>query len=82
MSGTVANTRYFTMVDESGRAESVVEFWSGSVDYEQLVYQAVPLKRFIKVLGSGEYLKDEGSGVFVEGRTGRRLFPLGAGGQA
>lgn len=79
MTGTVANTRYFTMVDEAGRAEPVVEFWSGSIDYEQLVYQATPLKRFIKLLGTGEYLREEDAGVFVEAGTGRKLFPLGAG---
>ena len=78
MTGTVANTRYFTMVDESGRAEPVVEFWAGSINYEELVYQSEPLQRFIKVLGSGEYLQEEVSGVFVEAGTGRRLFPLEA----
>jgi hypothetical protein len=74
MSGAVEGTRYFTVLDESGRAEPVVEFWAGGIDYEQLVYEVAPLRKFVKVLGTGEYLKEEDDGVFLESRTGRRLF--------
>lgn len=78
MADAVERTRYFTVVDEAGRAEPVVEFWAGSVDYDQLVYQGSPLRRFLKVLGTGEYLSEESEGVFVETGSGRRLFQVNA----
>lgn len=68
--------RYFTVLDEDGRAMPAVEYWAGYFEQEQPVHDVVPLRRFLKLLWSGEPLNEKGEGVFVGRHSGRRYFAL------
>lgn len=65
--------RYFTVVDEDGRAAPVTEYWAAIVDEHHVTHEGAALRRFIKLLGSGERLEEVEEGVFVA-RTSRRTF--------
>jgi hypothetical protein len=63
---------YFTVTDESGKRHPAVEYLAGSLD-EQPVFQVIPLKRFLKLIGSGEHLQALGDGRFI-GTHSRRIY--------
>ena len=59
---------YFAVTDESGRRHPAMEYLAGTLD-DQPVFQVMPLKRFVKLIGSGEPLESIGDGRFVGSRT-------------
>ena len=64
---------YFTVLDEAGKAYPAVEYWAGLIDERAPVYQVVPLRKFIKLIGPDEPLKETGRGVF-QGATSGIVF--------
>lgn len=76
MTRVAEDRRYFTVLDEDGRAMPAVEYWAGYFDQAQPVNDIVPLRRFIKLLWSGEPLGERGEGMFVGQHSGRRYFAL------
>jgi hypothetical protein len=72
---------YFTVLDEAGKALPAVEYWAGCMDSDGPFYDVVPLRRFIKLLGSSEPLSDTGTNVFIGVRTGRRFVRAETGGR-
>lgn len=73
MAQSSPDRRYFTVTDEGGREWPVVEYWAASVDDDATVFQVVPLRRFVKVLGTGAYLQGGLDGAFIEVGSGRRF---------
>lgn len=67
---------YFTVTDESGKGHPAVEYLAGTLD-EVPVFQVMPLKRFVKLIGSGEHLEPLGEGRFL-GTRSRRTYSLRA----
>jgi hypothetical protein len=65
--------RYFSVVDEHGNRLPAVEYWAGSPDEDQPDYEIVPLRRFVKLLGAGESLREIGAGIFTAIGCGRRF---------
>ena len=63
--------RYFIVYDSAGTCVPAVEYWAASLDEMRLAYHVVPLRRYVKLLGSGEYLEDRGGGVRVSTRSAR-----------
>lgn len=63
---------YFTVTDEFGATYPAMEYIAGTLD-EQPVFHVVPLKKFVKLIGSGEHLEGLGDGDFV-GVTSRRRY--------
>jgi hypothetical protein len=61
---------YFTLTDESGRGHPAMEYLAGTLE-EEPVFQVIPMKRFVKLIGSGESLEALGDGRFIGSRTGR-----------
>lgn len=61
---------YFTVTDEFGNGHPAMEYLAGSLD-GQPVFQVIPLKRFVKLIGSGEVLERVGEGQFVGARSRR-----------
>jgi hypothetical protein len=59
---------YFLVTDESGKGYPAMEYLAATLD-EQPVFQVMPLKRFVKLIGSGEPLESIGDGRFVGART-------------
>ena len=47
-----------------------MEYVAGTLE-EQPVVQVIPMKRFVKLIGSGESLEALGDGRFIGSRTGR-----------
>lgn len=76
MATAMDTRRYFTVLDEDGRAAPAVEYWAAVVDEDQPVYQVLPLRRFIKLIGSGEQLEEAHEGVFVASFSRRIFVPL------
>jgi hypothetical protein len=68
---------YFTVTDESGKGHPAMEYLAGTLD-EEPTFQVVPLKRFVKLIGSGEALEAIGEGRFVGSRS-RRVYSAGQG---
>lgn len=64
MDSSAAERRYFTVRDDEGREVPAVEYWAGYFDQE-LVHEVVPLRRFVKLLWSGEPLTETRPGVFA-----------------
>lgn len=64
---------YFSVLDASGKAMPAVEYWAGSPHNEQPPFQVVPLRKFVKLLGAGESLREVGNGVFTGVNSGRRF---------
>jgi hypothetical protein len=71
---------YFTVLDEAGKAYPAVEYWAGLIDEATPVYQVVPLRRFIKLIGPDEPLSETSHGVFRGVTTGMTYtrFPSAA----
>ena len=61
---------YFTVLDPSRKLLPAVEYWAGSLA-DVPSYPVIPLRKFIKLIGAGEQLKEIGNGVFVSERSGR-----------
>ena len=73
MDGSSQTRRYFTVVDEQGRHLPVVEYRAASLSEDELPpFQVMPLRRFVKVMGTGGYLRATADGVFIEVQSGRR----------
>jgi hypothetical protein len=71
MPSTAAPPRiYFTVLDEKGRAVPAVEYWAAHMDEAQEVHEVLPLRRFVKLIGPDEPLKENGEGVFEGVTTG------------
>ncbi len=68
--------RYFTVLDEAGRPAPAVEYWAASLDGAEPAYEALPLRRFVKLLGSGECLEKVEEGVFIASISRRAFFPM------
>lgn len=80
MATATETRRYFTVLDEAGNAAPAVEYWSATVDEDvQPVYEVLPLRRFFKLLDSGERLEEAQPGVFISRSSGRTFFPMPAG---
>lgn len=71
-----SSRKYFTVVDEHGRAMPAVEYWAGTFDTTQPQFEIVPLRRFIKLIGTGESLREDGDGVLRTAGSGQRFFRL------
>jgi hypothetical protein len=67
---------YFTVVDEEGIAHPAMEYVAATLD-EQPVFHVLPLKRFVKLIATGENLAALGDGRFIGARSGR-VFKGGA----
>jgi hypothetical protein len=67
---------YFTVTDEFGATYPAMEYIAGTLD-EHPVFHVVPLKKFVKLIGSGEHLEGLGDGDFV-GLTSRRRYSAAA----
>jgi hypothetical protein len=63
---------YFTVVDENGTCHPAVSYLAATLN-EEPVFQVMPLKRYIRLIGSGEHLEPVGDGRFV-GASTRRTF--------
>jgi len=63
---------YFTVTDEDGNGHPAVEYLAATLDGER-VFQNMPLKRFVKLIGSGEHLESLGNGRFI-GSYSRRTY--------
>lgn len=63
---------YFTVTDADGKGHPAVEYLAATLD-ETPVFQILPLKRFIKLIGSGENLEPLGGGRFI-GTHSRRTY--------
>ena len=70
MEEPAGNRTYFALKDESGKAHPAMAYLAGTLD-EEPVFQVVPLKRFVKLIGSGEHLEALEDGRFLGLRTGR-----------
>ncbi|MEJ8840048.1 hypothetical protein [Ramlibacter sp. AN1133] len=66
---------YFTVTDEAGQGHPAMEYLAGTLD-EEPAFQVLPLKRFVKLIGSGEALESIGEGRFVGSRS-RRKYSAG-----
>lgn len=62
---------YFAVLDESGRSLPAVEYWAGLIDDGAGL--AVPMRRFVKLIGPDESLSEVESGVF-QGTRSRRMY--------
>ena len=69
--GTCQRT-YFTVTDDDGNGHPAMEYLAASLD-DAPVFEVMPLKRFVKLIGSGEHLKSLGDGRFIGSRS-RRTF--------
>lgn len=67
---------YFTVVDEGGKAAPAVEYWAAHFDEALDNYEVLPLRRFVKLLGSGESLSELGGGAYETEVSGKRLYRL------
>lgn len=67
---------YFTVVDEAGQAAPAVEYWAAHFDEAVENHEVLPLRRFVKLLGSGESLLEVGQGIFETEGSGKRLYRL------
>lgn len=65
--------RYFTVVDAIGSPAPAMEYWAATPNEEEAVYDVMPLRRFVKLIGSGESLVETGDGVFM-GTSSQRTF--------
>ena len=61
---------YFTVVDDEGVAHPAMEYLAATLD-EQPVFHVLPLKRFVKLIATGENLAALGDGRFIGARSGR-----------
>jgi len=59
---------YFTVTDESGKGHPAMEYLAGTIG-EEPSFQVLPLRRFVKLIGSGEPLESLGEGRFVGSRS-------------
>lgn len=73
MTDATESRRYFTVLDESGHPAPAMEYWAAMPEQEEPVYAVLALRRFVKLIGSGEHLEETSQGVFV-GNWSRRTF--------
>lgn len=62
------NRLYFVVLDTSGRAYPAVEYRADVICADSGAGGITPNRRFVKLLGPGEQLRDAGDGTF-EGAT-------------
>lgn len=72
---TGSTRRYFSVRDPLGGLFPAVEYWAATLDEEHITFEVVPLRRHIKLLGSGERLEEVVDGTFVGARS-RRTFEV------
>jgi hypothetical protein len=74
---TITSERvYFTVLDAAGNAMPAVEYWAAVMEEDAPVYEVLPLRRFVKVLGSSEPLKQTGQGTFEGAYSGQMYTAL------
>lgn len=74
MTSETSHPHYFTVVDAIGWPSPAMEYWAAVPDEEQPTTNApMPMRRFIRLIGSGEGLIETGKGVFL-GRETQRSF--------
>ena len=64
---------YFTVTDEDGKGHPAVEYLAATLEDDKPAFQPMPLKRFVKLIGSGEHLESLGDGRFI-GSHSRRTY--------
>ncbi len=74
MSEDVDSRRYFTVLDLSGRAAPAVEYWAGAPDEDTPAYTVVPLRKFVRIVGSGERLEQLEESVFLGLESRQKYF--------
>ena len=72
MDAITTQRTYFTVTDENGIDHPAVAYLAATLDGDH-VFQVMPLKRFVKLIGSGEHLVSLGDGRFV-GSYSRRTY--------
>lgn len=65
--------KYFNVIDENGRELPAVEYWAAGIHDDASVFEVVPLRRFVKLLGTGDHLQPLADGVFTA-QSGRRYL--------
>ena len=65
---------YFRVLDGEGNSHPAVEYLAATLDQEP-VHEVLPLRRFVKLIGSGERLESLGGGQFVGFRS-RRTYSV------
>lgn len=72
--------RYFTVVDPVGTPAPAMEYWAAIPKESERI--DMPVRRFIKLIGSGECLLETGNGVFMGSQSQRTFyrFPAQLGG--
>ena len=70
MEEPIRNRTYFTLLDQHGKGHPAMEYVAATLD-GQHVFQVMPLKRFVKLIGSGERLEPLGEGRYIDVRSGR-----------
>lgn len=64
------NRTYFTLLDEDGMGHPAMEYVAATLDV-QPDPEIMPLKRFVKLIGSGEHLEPLDNGRYIGSRSGR-----------
>ena len=68
--------RYFTVLDEAGHHAPAMEYWATTPDDCDPVQGIGRLRKFVKLIGSGECLDTAGDGVFIARWSQRTFFQL------
>lgn len=63
---------YFTVTDDDGNGHPAVEYLAATLD-DRTVFPIMAVKRFVKLIGSGEHLESLGDGRFI-GSYSRRTY--------
>lgn len=64
------NRTYFTLLDEDGIGHPAVEYVAATLDV-QPAPEIMPLRRFVKLIGSGEHLEPLDNGRYIGSHSGR-----------
>lgn len=65
--------RYFTVVDSIGWPSHAMEYWAATPSEGKAAPESSQLRRFIKLIGSGENLSETGDGM-LKGIQSRQTF--------
>ncbi len=64
-----ADRVYFTLLDEGGRAFPAVAYWAGVMGHDAPGLSPIRTQQFVKLIGTGELLREVDPGVFESLRT-------------